>query len=289
MAFRLLRIVSCPLLFEVRLNELAENVLKPRDYKPAVIKSAFDKVRKISREEALKKVEKEEKTKAAKNRVVAPFDYNPRTPKIGKILTKHHQAMIRKNKSLKEVFVNPPMAGLRQSHNLRRTICRAKLYQPPNNRPTRTSRIKSGWKPCSGNTGQCPVCSYTLPPTSEVTGLASGFTHKIKGNLNCQTKNCIYYWKCIKKNCKAFPECEYIGKTSASFQQRFSQHRDYIKRDVRTEASGQHFTTAGHSVSDMAGMVLEQVGNLDPHVLAIRERHYIRLFNPYRAGLNRLV
>ena len=153
---------------------------------------------------------------------------------------------------------------------------------------TRTSRVKPGWKPCSGNTGQCPVCPYCLPPTSEVTGLASGFTHHIKSNLNCQTTNCIYYWRCIKKNCKSYPECEYIGKTSNSFQSRMAQHRDYIKRDITTEASGQHFTAAGHSASDMAGMVLEKVASSDPHILAVRERHYIAKFNTYRAGLNRI-
>ena len=67
-----------------------------------------------------------------------------------------------------------------------------------------------------------------------------------------------------------------------------AQHRDYIKRDITTEASGQHFTAAGHSASDMAGMVLEKVASSDPHILAVRERHYIAKFNTYRAGLNRI-
>ena len=52
-----------------------------------------------------------------------------------------------------------------------------------------------------------------------------------------------------------------------------AQHRDYIKRDITTEASGKHFTAAGHSASDMAGMVLEKVASSDPHILAVRERH----------------
>ena len=58
MAFRLLRICSSPELFENRLGELKNTVLIPRGYKYSVIKAAFDKVRKITRTEALKKTDK---------------------------------------------------------------------------------------------------------------------------------------------------------------------------------------------------------------------------------------
>ena len=54
MAFRLLRIVSSPSLFQQRLTELKENVLVPRGYKHSVIEAAFEKVKAISRDEALK-------------------------------------------------------------------------------------------------------------------------------------------------------------------------------------------------------------------------------------------
>ena len=56
------------------------------------------------------------------------------------------------------------------------------------------------------------------------------------------TEKCVYY-------CPDFPECEYVGMTSRSFKTRMSEHRDYPKRDVDTESSGQHFTKRGHNVT----------------------------------------
>ena len=87
----------------------------------------------------------------------------------------------------------------------------------------------------------------------------NGFVHIIKDQVNCQSKNVIYRWRCTKQNCKDYPKNSYIGKTTQSFQKRFSQHRDYVMRNIRTEASGEHFTLPGHSVSDMEGLVLEKV------------------------------
>ena len=195
--------------------------------------------------------------------------------------------MIRKNSELKKVFPEGPMVAHRQPPNLRKSICRAKLYPVSSIRPIRISRTSPGWRPCAGNTGQCPVCPYVMGPTSEIVGLASGYRHKITDIINCQDENIIYYWRCTKLNCKAYPKCEYIGRSIRSFQSRFSQHRDYIKRNVLTEVAGEHFSTGGHSVSDLSGCAIERVKSRDPYVLKTREHYYIRKFNTYQAGLNR--
>ena len=90
----------------------------------------------------------------------------------------------------------------------------------------------------------------------------------------------------MKLNCQDFPECEYVGMTSRSFKTRMSEHRDYPKRDIDTEPSGQHFTKRGHNVSDMRGLVLEEVKSKDPFVLRARESILIKKFDTYRHGLN---
>ena len=226
MAFRLLRIVSSPTLFEVRLSELKENYLLPRDYKDRAIEEAFNRVRQISREEALKKTTK---SNNKNNRIVVPLDYNPRLPNQSKVLKKHWKAMVIKNHSLKEIFPEPPMAGLRQGKNLQRLLCRARLSPPPSSRPARTTTTAPGWRKCAGNRRQCPACPYAMEPTNQVTGLYSGYTHTIKENINCQDKNVIYYWKCVKDNCPDYPKCEYIGLSSRRFQDRLCEHRDYAK------------------------------------------------------------
>ena len=179
------------------------------------------------------------------------------------------------------------MAALRQGKNLRRLICIAKLHSPPTERPKRHQTNKPGWKPCQKYKKQCPICPYTHEPTSEVQGLASGYHHKINDDVNCQSTRVIYYWKCTKRNCKSYPNCEYVGKTVNSFQKRFSDHRDYVKRGVTNEPSGEHFSSTGHDVSHMKGLVLEKVRDQDPYVLKAREHMYIQKFDTFRHGLNR--
>ena len=72
-----------------------------------------------------------------------------------------------------------------------------------------------------------------------------------------------------------------------SFQKRFSDHRDYVKRGVTNEPSGEHFSSTGHDVSHMKGLVLEKVRDQDPYVLKAREHMYIKKFDTFRHGLNR--
>ena len=114
-----------------------------------------------------------------------------------------------------------------------------------------------GWKPCSGNRKQCPVCPLTFPATSEIVNDFNSYKHVIKENVNCQSKNVIYLWRCKKQNCKDYSRNSYVGKTTQTFQKRFSQHRDYVKQGILTEPSGLHFNLPGHSVSDMEGLVIE--------------------------------
>ena len=112
--------------------------------------------------------------------------------------------------------------------------------------------------PVGKNVAKPAVCPFALENSSVVEGLVSGYKHAILTPVNCSTENCIYYWRCTKGNCSDYPHCEYIGMTSRSFKKGFSEHRDYPKRNVTTEPSGQHFTQPGHSVADLKGQVLEK-------------------------------
>ena len=265
----------------MRLLQLQNEVLIPKHYKPCVIKL-------ITREDALKKVKKVE---SDNKRIVVPFDYNPRIKSPGSVMKKHHKAMLRKNPLLKEVFPGDPMAGLRQGKNLKRILCRDRLSAKPTTRPVRASRTTPGWRRCSShNPGsrQCPACPYTMGPTSEIIGQVTNYKHTIKDNLDCQSKNCIYYWKCVKPNCPDYPHNEYIGKSTQSFQAHICQHRDYVKRGMNTEPSGEHFNlTPGHNVSHLQGLALEQVKSGDPFILKTREHLLISKFNSFRCGLNK--
>ena len=179
------------------------------------------------------------------------------------------------------------MAALRQSKNLRRILCKSRLDPNLTNRPIRSIRTETGWKSCSGNSKLCPICPYAANPTKQVKSEYNGYVHTIKEQVNCQSKNVIYLWRCKKLNCKDHPKNIYIGKTIQTFQKRFSQHIGYIKSNNVNEPSGSHFTLSGHSVADIEGLVLEQVRSKDPFILKRREHFYIRKFDSFRNGLNR--
>ena len=291
MAYRLLRICSRENIFEERLEDLKTNFLLPRNYHAKVVETEFKKVRNLPganfeerRKKSLeKKLPKDKETK----RLAAPFTFNPCLPKIGAVLQKHHTAMLFRKPELKPVFEDSPMAALRQPPNLKSLICRSKLYSI--SRAGKFSRgchkNAPGWKKCGKGTSTC--CPFTLPPTTQVTGHITGYTHHIRDSVNCETKNCIYYWKCKKNNCKEFPKCEYIGRTTRPFRIRLGEHKQYVRSEMLDKPSGYHFNQPGHTQSHLAGLVLEEVKSSDPFVLKAREFYLIQKFDTYNNGLNK--
>ena len=202
MAFRLVRICSSEEKFENRLQELKEEFLIPRGYKPKIIDGQFKRIRDLpgncfieKRKGALKKKETQ---KSGNKRVIAPFQYNPFLPKISSVMIKHHTTMLFNNPELKETFPDPPMAALRQGPNLRKYLCKSKLTKKSreNNFRRNTRKNAAGWKKCSK---PCPVCPLSAPPTQKVKYGTSNYIHNIETPVNCQSENVIYMWRCNKE------------------------------------------------------------------------------------------
>ena len=133
----------------------------------------------------------------------------------------------------------------------------------------------------------CPVCPYTSEPCKSVTSQVTNYTHEIKDNISCDTENIIYYWKCKKPKCKMFPMCEYVGLSTRSFKSRYSEHLQYIRSEIPTQPSGEHFNLKGHNISHIEGLAIEHVKSKDPFVLRAREYRIIQLMDTFRNGLNK--
>ena len=160
---------------------------------------------------------KKEKKKKYNSRIISHLDYNPLLPNISEVFQKHHRSMLFKKPELREVFSGPPMASLRQPPNLRSLLCRSSLFQPTRGTKFQRSshREAPGWKKCGKGSSTC--CPFALPATKKISGLVTGYQHEIKDQVNCETTNCIYYWKCRKDNCKDFPKCKYIQTLQKPF------------------------------------------------------------------------
>ena len=78
---------------------------------------------------------------------------------------------------------------------------------------------------------------------------------KINQSVNCESSNCVYLIECRKNNCKA----KYVGETKRTIKDRLADHRGYIKNKKIETTTGEHFNTAGHSLSDLSITVLEIV------------------------------
>ena len=291
MAFRLLRICSTESIFQERLEELKQDFLIPRNYHSKIIDAEFKKIQNLPGSNFVEKRQNSLAKKMPKDkqstRLTAPFDFNPFLPKMSSILDKHFRAMIFKKPELEPVYMSAPMAALRQPPNIKKMICRSKLYpMTRSEKYSRTCRKNApGWKKCGKGAGTC--CPFALPPTTQVTGQVTGYTHRITESVNCETKNCIYYWKCNKPKCKEYPKCEYIGRTARPFRIRLGEHRQYVRSELLDKPSGHHFNLPGHNQSHISGLVLEHVKSQDPFVLKAREFYLIQKFDTYNNGLNK--
>ena len=135
--------------------------------------------------------------------------------------------------------------------------------------------------------GSRTYCPYAQPATSELTVMVTGYKHKIRDSVNCETDNCVYYWKCQKSNCKTYQKCKYIWLIWCSYRKRLSEHKQYVKSSDLGKPSGFHFNQPGHNLSHLSGLILEHVKSSDPFVLKEVEYLYIQRFNTYRNGLNK--
>ena len=109
---------------------------------------------------------------------------------------------------------------------------------------------------------------------------ANNFSVEINTEVNCQTKGIVYCITC--KKCSV----QYIGTSKKSLQDRFANHRGYVTNKDFSQATGRHFNSRGHSISDMTVVIVEKVFSEDRLLREERESHFIREFNSKFKGLN---
>ena len=101
-----------------------KTLLMKREYRERSIDDAIKRVLKLSRREALKKVEKRKN-----ERPVFTVTYNPALPSVSNILKKHWRVM-KSDPYLKKVFPFPPMVAFRRTTNLRNKLVKSKVPPP---------------------------------------------------------------------------------------------------------------------------------------------------------------
>ena len=265
LALRLVRICSEENTLKKRLNELKEMLLL-RKYNRNVVNGAIEKILLLDRNQTLEKVPKKKN-----ERVIISVKYHPKLPSVSKIIVKHWKTMT-KDIEAKDAFPKPPMVAYRQPPNLKSVLCRAKLPKIKHSK-----RRKNGLQKCFG---ACDICPYTLT-SKEFHSTQTSEKYEMKGCFNCNTAGIIYLITCTK--CSK----QYVGQTGRRLTDRAKEHLYYIKK--KKEATGIHFSTQGHSNSDMKIQIIEKVMPNSPYMRLEREEMWIRkLLTKTPHGLNRL-
>ena len=71
-------------------------------------------------------------------------------------------------------------------------------------------------------------------------------------------------------------------------KERFLEHRSYVSTNNQTKSTGAHFTSKGHSISDMEITIVEKMFNQDPQYRKQCEKLHIQKYNTKYKDLNRI-
>ena len=182
--------------------------------------------------------------------------------------------MVTNDPHLKEVFPLPPLVAYRRPQNIREKLIRSKIPSTPERRP---KRIIPGMTKCN----KCPICPFVQEGKS-VRSTVSNYTVDINRPVNCQSRNILYCISCAK--CSV----QYVGESEWTLQDPLSEHRGYAMNNKINKATGEHFSTRGHRVSDMRVTIIEKIFSQDAAIRKEREKFYIMKLNTKYKGLNRM-
>lgn len=268
--FTLLRICSKKGSFEKRVAEF-KDLLLSRGYLPQVINNAIERINRITRSEALKKVVSKKNT----DRVPLTITYHPALPSISSILKNSWNVMVR-DKHMKQVFQKPPMVAYKQPYtSLRNLLVKTKLQ-------VRDQRKIPGFKKCrKDRCNTCPLVEESTVVTSSVDKSIKVF---LNSHITCESSNVIYCIFCNKQGCN---QISYIGETERQLKVRIREHIGYIHNLNINTPTGHHFNMPNHSLENMRIQVIEKCKENSRVYRKIREQRFINLFETRHKGLNK--
>lgn len=270
LAYRIKRICSVPEDFTRRLKDL-ECQLLSRQYPKKVIKSAFDRINKVTRTDALKKV-----VKVKAKKLVFALTYDPRIKHVELAIKKHFEVAHR-DVNFKKAFTEKPIVAYKRGRNLGDRLIRSKLY----NIADYDLRTRPGFVRCNYDTLGCMMCVFS-ENTSEHVCKTTQRKYPIKSKIKCSDSYVIYSIQC--KKCPT----EYIGQTTQKVSERFRGHYNDIVNKRTNKVVAEHFNSRGHSLSDLVFTPIEKLYRMNQTLLNVRERFWIRQKKTVEFGLNKI-
>ncbi|XP_067854732.1 uncharacterized protein [Heptranchias perlo] len=180
-------------------------------------------------------------TRYATNRVPFVVQYFPGAEKLRHVL-RSLQHVINDNEHLAMAISTPPLLAFKRPPNLKQTIVHSKLPSFQEN------SVHDTTQPCHGNL--CKTCQII---DTDTTITREDTTHQVHGSYSCDSANVVYLIRCRKGCLRAW----YIGETIQTLRQQMNGHRATIARQEGSLPVGEHFSSQGHSATDLRVSILQ--------------------------------
>ena len=246
-ALRLKRICSTVEEFQKKSSEYMA-YLVARGHSPQRVKSEFDKISVISRNECRKKVVRSNQDK----KIIFSSIYNTRGPDISSIINKHYH-LIKNTPNLQKLYPNGSiLVANKRAENLKQLLVRGDPY---NIIDDLAQNKDLGYKKCGK---KCDSCNNFVNETTFVKCNATSRKFYIRRESTCSTPNIIYMAYCKKCNKQG------IGST-IRWKPRLSNYKSHIKKKIKSCNIVKHFIDECNDNDDpckyLSFVIIDHVNN----------------------------
>ena len=196
--------------------------------------------------------------------------YHPNLPRLKQTIRRYHH-ILQDSDRLRQAFPSLPIIAFRRPRNLcDLLVCAAispNTSNPPDNFHCEARRCKT-----------CPI----LVTTDTLPAVWLDERFKLKLRASCKTSNVIYLIQC--RRCGL----QYVGETGQPLHSRMNSHRFNISHGRIDESPvAAHFTSEGHTETDLSVMIIDRCWKEDTILRKIRESRWIRtLETSWPSGMN---
>ena len=282
LALRLRRICSKEEWFEKATEELGEK-LKVRGYSRAVVEAGISRARAVTREEALRRVDKgagEEKDR--QHRLIVEYDRRS-CPALATILKNNYEAAAARDTRFTKFFSKVPRPVYRKGTNIKQLLCRAKLPQAHTIRTRASIRENQrGVTRCNKglNRNNCRACPIiTRAPQDVVKEIkihSSREVVKVEGKMNCKSKSFLYVLESSKTpKGPGSPPSQYVGQSGATVATRLAGHVRSIEEENEDKVVGKHFKETNSGREDLSFTPIMKFKTDNPWVRMNYERRFM--------------
>ena len=205
--------------------------------------------------------------KVENSRIPLVFDYSSKTEDLHRCIRSDF-SILRADKSISELFNDPPLTARRQPPNLKSLLTSSRLLTAGN----------VGNKKCGKP--RCQVCQFII--TNEIF-TPPGTTCNIRPPpLDCDTPNVVYLLCC-----NLCDKGNYVGQTGTKFRLRFNNHKKTIQDKSENYPVSKHFNCeSNHSLSNLRCILIGSNYPSVTHRLKSESKWIIKL-STHTHGLNR--